>query len=64
MESTITRNENNYNAVRTASYEHVVTEIEKIEKQEELSCNQLLKNLLRTNLRLLKINDISTILLF
>lgn len=31
---------------------------------EELSCNQLLKNLLITNLKLLKLNEISTMLLF
>lgn len=33
-------------------------------KTEELSCNQLLKNLLMTNLKLLKLNEISTVLLF
>lgn len=35
-----------------------------IKKTEELSCNQLVKNLLKTNLRLLKLNDISSVLLF
>jgi hypothetical protein len=52
-------------AMKMVSYEDAATQQEKeVEKNEELSCNQLLKNLLKTNLRLLKINDISTILMF
>ena len=54
------------NASDAVSFEKAATELEKEtnKKDEELSCNQLLKNLLKTNLRLLKFNDISSVLLF
>ena len=53
------------NAVGTASFEKAAAEFEnEAKKVDELSCNQLLKNLLKTNLRLLKLNEISSILLF
>jgi hypothetical protein len=52
-------------AINVVSYEEAAFALEQeSEKAEELSCNQLLKNLLMTNLRLLKLNDISAILLF
>lgn len=63
MERIITHMEsvNEYNAL---SYEKAAVEFaaEK-EQREEVSCSLLLKNLLRNNLMLLKINEISTILL-
>lgn len=63
MERIITHMEsvNEYNAL---SYEKAAAEFaaEK-EQREEVSCSLLLKNLLRNNLMLLKINEISTILL-
>jgi len=47
------------------SYERAAAEIEHETKQtEELSCSLQLKNLLMTNLKLLKLNDISALLLF
>ena len=46
-------------------YTEAAAEFEKETKQaEELSCSLQLKNLLITNLRLLKLNEITTILLF
>ncbi|OIQ18668.1 MAG: hypothetical protein BM557_07025 [Flavobacterium sp. MedPE-SWcel] len=49
----------------TVSFEKAANELEKeVKKDEVLSCNQLIKNLLKTNLRLLKLNDISSVLLF
>jgi hypothetical protein len=52
-------------AINAMSYNTAAAEIEKETKQtEELSCSLQLKNLLVTNLKLLKLNDISAILLF
>jgi hypothetical protein len=52
-------------AVNAVSYEKAAAELENETKQtEELSCSLQLKNLLMTNLKLLKLNDISAILLF
>ena len=65
MERIITTQMGGVEAMKMVSYEDAATQQEKdAEKNEELSCNQLLKNLLKTNLRLLKINDISTFLMF
>jgi len=53
------------NAAGIKSYQaNALKHNKKIYKREELCCSQLLKNLKNTNLGLLKINDISTILLF
>jgi hypothetical protein len=52
------------NEYNTLSYEKAVAEFTaEREQTEEVSCSQLLKNLLMNNLTLLKINEISTILL-
>lgn len=52
-------------ALNAASYEKASAELDNETKQtEELSCSLQLKNLLMTNLKLLKLNDISAILLF
>ncbi len=57
--------ETSANARDAVSFEKAAIELEKeTKKEEELSCNQLLRNLLKTNLRLLKLNDISSVLLF
>lgn len=64
MERTITNYENR-NAMNAAPFDKAASGFEKeVKKVQELSCTQLLKNLKKTNLRLLKINDISTMLLF
>lgn len=53
------------NEVNALSYEKAAAEFaDETEKAEELSCSLLLKNLLMNNLRLLKFNEISAILLF
>jgi hypothetical protein len=53
------------NELNALSYEKAAAEFtEENEKVEELSCSLLLKNLLMNNLRLLKFNEISSILLF
>ena len=58
-------NQNKNEAKNALSYEKAVAEIENETKQtEELSCSLQLKNLLMTNLKLLKFNDISALLLF
>jgi hypothetical protein len=65
MERIIYNPDSGINAMKTASFEKAAAEFEREkEKAEELSCNQLLKNLLITNLKLLKLNEISTMLLF
>ena len=65
MERIITNQPGSINAVNTVSYEKAAAEFEKeSQRTEELSCNQQLKNLLKTNLKLLKLNEISAILLF
>ncbi|AXG74675.1 hypothetical protein DVK85_10710 [Flavobacterium arcticum] len=57
--------ESSVNARDTVSFEKAAIEFEKETKREEvLSCNQLIKNLLKNNLRLLKLNDIRSVLLF
>ena len=51
--------------INALSYEKAAAEFENETKQtEELSCSLQLKNLLMTNLKLLKLNEISAILLF
>ena len=58
-------NQNKNEAKNALSYEKAAAEIENETKQtEELSCSLQLKNLLMTNLKLLKFNDISALLLF
>lgn len=64
MERTIISTEKGVNTINAASFEMTAPKSEEAQKTGELSCNQLLKNLLKTNLRLLKTNDISTMLLF
>jgi len=47
------------------SFEKAATDFEQsIKKVEEVSCNLQLKNLLKTNLKLLRLNEISSFLLF
>lgn len=54
--------------IKAVYYEMAAAEFEKEAKQvkeaEETSCSLLLKNLLKTNLKLIKLNEISGILLF
>ena len=58
-------NQNKNEAKNALYYEKAVAEIDNETKQtEELSCSLQLKNLLMTNLKLLKFNDISALLLF
>ena len=68
MERSITNQQGSLNAVNAASFENAAKEFAKesqeTQRVEELSCNQLIKNLLKTNLKLLKLNEISTVLLF
>lgn len=63
MEHTFTHDDS-LNAHNAASYKDAVAEFEKEVKEEELSCSLLLRNLLKTNLRLTKLNEISTVLFF
>ncbi|WP_297332509.1 hypothetical protein [Flavobacterium sp.] len=61
----LVNHESSANAVNAVLYERAAAQLEKeTEKPEVLSCNQLVKNLLKTNLKLLKLNEISSILLF
>jgi hypothetical protein len=65
MERIITKQQGSTNAVNTVSFEKAAAEFEReVNKVDELSCNQLIKNLLKTNLRLRKLNELSTMLLF
>ncbi len=65
MERIITNQPGSMNAVNTVSFEKAARDFEsETQKVEEISCNQLIKNLLRTNLRLRKLNELSTMLLF
>ncbi|MEE1899516.1 hypothetical protein V1389_14295 [Flavobacterium rakeshii] len=65
MERIIMTQSGGVGAMRTVSYEEAAAQQEKeAPVNEVLSCNLLLKNLIKTNLRLLKINDITAILLF
>ncbi len=65
MERIITKQQGSINAVNTVSFEKAAAEFEReVNKVDELSCNQLIKNLLKTNLRLRKLNELSTMLLF
>lgn len=53
------------NELNALSYEKAVSEFaQEREETDELSCSLLLKNLLMNNLKLLKFNEISAILLF
>ncbi|QYJ67785.1 hypothetical protein [Flavobacterium litorale] len=57
--------ERGVNASDAVSFEQAAIEFDKeTKKNEELSCNQLLKNILKTNLSLLKLNHISNVLSF
>lgn len=61
----LVNHESSTNAVNAVFYESAAAQLEKeAEKPEVLSCNQLIKNLLKTNVKLLKLNEISSILLF
>lgn len=65
MERTFTKHTGGTDALKMVSYKANASKHEKkLLKNQELSCSQLLKNLKQTNLGLLKINDISTFLLF
>jgi len=68
MERSTTTQQSSLKAMNAASYKEAANqfgkEAQEIRKVEELSCNQLIKNLLKTNLKLLKLNEISTVLLF
>lgn len=64
MERIITQS-GNANELNALSYERAAMKFaEETEKTEEVSCSLLLKNLLMNNLRLLKINEIRSMLLF
>ncbi len=53
------------NDAAAISFEQASAEFEKdVREVEAVSCKQQLKNLLKTNLKLLKLNDIGSILLF
>ena len=53
------------NDAATISFEVAAAEFEKsVKAVEEVSCSQQLRNLLKTNLKLLKLNEISSMLLF
>lgn len=65
MERIITNQPAGINAANTVSFERASIEFETEAKRvEEVSCNQLIKNLLLTNLRLRKLNELSSMLLF
>lgn len=65
MERITTNWQESINQANAISYEKAATEFEnETEKAEELSCSLLLKNLLKTNLRLSKLNELSAMLLF
>ncbi len=65
MGPTITINESSKETTNAVSYEMAAAEFEKeAERTVEVCCNQLIKNLLMNNLRLLKLNEINAILLF
>ncbi|MES2486323.1 MAG: hypothetical protein V4581_10320 [Bacteroidota bacterium] len=67
MEHVITTGENG-NALNAFRYEMFAADFEKeareVKEAEEASCCLLLKNLLKTNLKLLKLNEITNIMLF
>lgn len=50
------------NTDKTVHYEEVASEINQEVKREETPC--MLKNLLKTNIKLLRLNDIRSVLLF
>jgi len=62
MERIITH-DSTLNAHNAASYDEAVVQFENV-KPEELSCSLLLKNLLKTNLRLSKLNELTNVILF
>jgi hypothetical protein len=63
MERVLQQPESVRNTAAIASFDKAAAEYEQeVKKAEEVSCNQLLKNLLKTNLKLLKMNEISFIL--
>lgn len=65
MERIITNGEGGINHANAISYEKAAAEFDnENEKAGELSCSLLLKNLLKTNLRLSKLNELSAMLLF
>jgi hypothetical protein len=52
------------NANNSALYTEAVAQFENEAKvPQDLSCNQYLKNLIKTNLKLLKLNELSAIVL-
>jgi hypothetical protein len=67
MDHIITTSENS-NALNAFRFEMGTADFEKEAKEvnnaEDASCSLLLKNLLKTNLRLSKLNEITNILLF
>ena len=67
MEHVITTRENG-TALNAFRYEMFAADLEKeareVKEAEEASCCMMLKNLLKTNLKLTKLNEITNILLF
>lgn len=65
MERILLDTNGGFDAAKAVSYEKAAAEFnQEAENAEELSCNQLLKNLLKTNLTLRKLNELSSMLLF
>lgn len=65
MERIITTNRTGIDPA-AISYEKAASEIEKndVNTVEEVCCTQQLKNLIKTNLKLLNLNDIRSIIFF
>lgn len=63
MERIITH-DSTLNVHNAASFDEAVVQFENEVKPEELSCSLLLKNLLKTNLRLSKLNELTNVILF
>jgi len=67
MEHVITTGENG-NALNAYRYEifakDLAKEARRVKEAEEASCCMMLKNLLKTNLKLSKLNEITNVLLF
>ncbi|OYQ37007.1 hypothetical protein CHU92_09035 [Flavobacterium cyanobacteriorum] len=65
MERTIIHQQDSTYAADTVMFEKAAVEFEnEIMPAEDLCCSQQIKNLLNTNLRLRKLNELSTMLLF
>ncbi|TRW24381.1 hypothetical protein FMM05_11150 [Flavobacterium zepuense] len=64
----IASTQENGSAINAIHYQMAAAEFEKeaneVKADEETSCSLLLKNLLMTNLKLLKLNEIGSLLMF